>query len=144
MLSALIIRRAGRLKKAMDPELQKIVDAENERNRAARERISRRLEHARREARRLAEEIHRADQSVRKVILFGSVAAAVVRTESFDIDLAILGGDQLALMSITDQSPFPVDLVDLEAVSPGFREMVERRGEVLYDASFGTRSSSNR
>jgi predicted nucleotidyltransferase len=118
----------------MDPELQKIVDAENKRNQAERERIARRLEAAREEAARLAEEIAKADGSVRKVILFGSVAAGNARNEGFDIDLGILGGDQLALMEITEASSFAVDLVDLEAASPGFREMVERRGEVLYGA----------
>lgn len=118
----------------MDPELQKIVDAENKRNRAERERIARRLVAAREEAARLAQEIAKADGNVRKVILFGSVAAGSARNEGFDIDLGILGGDQLALMKITEASSFAVDLVDLEAVSPGFREMVERRGEVLYGA----------
>ncbi len=118
----------------MDPELQKIVDAENERNRGERARIARRLLEARKEAGRLAEALGKADPRVRKVILFGSVAAGNARSERFDIDLGLLGGEQLALMSITEESSFSVDLVDLEAVSPGFRELVERRGEVLYDA----------
>ena len=58
----------------MDPELQKIVDAENKRNRAELERTERRLTEARKEASRLAREIGKADPAVRKVILFGSVA----------------------------------------------------------------------
>ncbi|MFP4409358.1 MAG: nucleotidyltransferase family protein [Spirochaetaceae bacterium] len=118
----------------MDPELQKIVDAENRRNRAELERRERRLAEARHEARRLTEEIRKADPGVRKVILFGSVATGAVGSERFDIDLALLGGDQLKLMTITEESSFAVDLVDLEAVSTGFRQRVEERGEVLYDA----------
>jgi hypothetical protein len=58
----------------MDPELRKIVDAENERNRGERARIARRLLEARTEAQRLAEALGQADPRVRKVILFGSVA----------------------------------------------------------------------
>ena len=118
----------------MDPELQKIVEAENARNRAARERIGRRLEEARAEARRLAEDMGRADAEVKRVILFGSVASGKVRTETFDIDLGVVGGDLMELMRITEESAFGVDLVDLETVSSGFRRMVEERGEVLYDA----------
>lgn len=122
------------MRNPIDPELQKIIDAENERNRAERRRIAWRLVEARKEAERLAEALGRADPNVRKVILFGSVAAGTARSEGFDIDLGLLGGDQLALMSITEESSFRVDLVDLQAVSSRFRELVEQRGEELYHA----------
>jgi predicted nucleotidyltransferase len=77
---------------SMDPipheEIKKIIDAERERSRRGRARIERRLSDARTEA----------DPAVRRVILFGSVATGRVRSERFDVDLAVEGGDHTQLL----------------------------------------------
>jgi predicted nucleotidyltransferase len=122
----------------MDPipheEIKKIIDAERERSRRGRARIEKRLSDARTEAGRLAHRLAEADPAVRRVFLFGSVASGRVRSERFDIDLAVEGGDHLQLLRRAEESPFSVDLVDLDDVSEGFRRMVEERGVCLYDA----------
>lgn len=114
-------------------EIRKIIEAERGRTRRAREQIGRRLSEARAEATRISRRLAKADPEVRKVILFGSVAAGTVRSERFDIDLAVEGGDHLSLMRVAEESAFSVDLVDLDAVSERFRRMVEERGVTLYD-----------
>lgn len=117
----------------MDDFLDRIVQAERKRNAEIRARILTRLRHAREEARRLAHAIGESDPTIRRVVLFGSVATGRVRTLDFDIDLAIEGGDVLQAWRIADASSFAVDVVDLNDVSPGFRAVVEQRGEVLYE-----------
>ena len=115
-------------------EIRKIIEAERTRTRRARERISLRLSEARAEAERIAHRLAEADPEVRRVILFGSVAAGTVRSERFDIDLALEGGEYLSLMRVAEESPFSVDLVDLDTCSKRFRRIVESRGVILYDA----------
>jgi predicted nucleotidyltransferase len=87
---------------SMDPipheEIKKIIDAERERSRRGRARIERRLSDARTEAGRLAHRLAEADPAVRRVILFGSVATGRVRSERFDVDLAVEGGDHTQLL----------------------------------------------
>lgn len=118
----------------MDQSLERIIQAERRRNADARARIAKRLEHARVEARRLAHALVNGDPGIRRVLLFGSVATGRVRNETFDIDLAVEGGDIVKQVLIVEDSEFAVDVVDLERVSKPFRELVEKRGEVLYDS----------
>jgi predicted nucleotidyltransferase len=117
----------------MDESLERIVRAERRRNAEAEARIARRLAEARREAARIAAAMADTDPRVRRVVLFGSVASGKVRTETFDVDLAVEGGDILSLVQIAEQSDFPVDVVDLSTVSPRFRTVVEKRGTVIYE-----------
>ena len=119
---------------AADPAVRRIIQAERRRNAEGRRRAAERLERARAEARRLAGRFAEEDRDVRKVILFGSVAEGTVRDESFDIDLAVEGGDHLKLIRLAEESEFKVDVVDLDTVSPAFDEMVERFGTVIYNA----------
>lgn len=118
----------------MDKSLERIVQAERRRNAAAKARIEARLDRARVEARRLALLLADADPGVRRVVLFGSVATGAVRNESFDIDLAVEGGDTIKQMLTVEESEFAVDIVDLDGVSKPFRDLVEKRGQVLYDS----------
>lgn len=75
--------------------------------------------------------MNKPDRSeIRKII----EAAGTVRSERVDIDLALEGGEYLSLMRVAEESPFSVDLVDLDTVSKRFRRMVETRGVILYDA----------
>lgn len=96
-------------------------------------RVRKRLEEARAEAKRLASRFVEEEPSIKKVILFGSVASGNVRNERFDIDLGIIGGDSFKLFMIAEESEFKVDVVDLQSASPKFRELAESRGVVLYE-----------
>ena len=118
----------------MDQSLERIIQAERRRNAAARARIESRLENARAEAGRLARALADADPNVRRVVLFGSAATGNVRNETFDIDLAVEGGDTIKQMLAVEEWEYAVDIVDFERVSARFRHLVEKRGEVLYDS----------
>jgi predicted nucleotidyltransferase len=115
-----------------DPELRHIIETHRRLNAEARLRTQERLERARVEAKAVAERLAESDPTVTRVVLFGSVAAGRVRNENFDIDLAVEGGTLTSLWLLAEESEFSVDLVDLDSVSPAFREMVEKRGIELF------------
>ena len=104
--------------------------AEGIRKRNAREarRIQEALVRARAEADRLTRRILDEDPSVRRVWFFGSAATGECRDEDFDIDLAVEGGDLAKLEDLTAESPFKVDLVQMDLLSPEFRDLVQARG----------------
>lgn len=116
----------------MDDEIRAIVEAERRRNREAERRRSERLERARAEAPRIAAELARIDPEVREIWLFGSVATGSIGRDCFDVDLAVAGGDIVALYARMPDTEFEVDLVDLDAVRESFREMIYRRGRKVY------------
>ena len=116
----------------MSDEIDRIVSAQRKKNARAAERRTRLLKEARKEAERLANRLAEEDSSTRVVLLFGSVAAGSVRSERFDIDLAIDADDYLQLRSVVDESRFDVDLVDLRSVTERFREHIGNKGIVLY------------
>lgn len=118
----------------MDSELRKIVDSERKRNRAGAARRRARLQAARREARRLARRFREEDPGLRRIILFGSVASGRVRSESFDIDLAVEAEEYLRLVAVAEKSSFSVDVVDLQSVSQGFRDRIEASGVLLHES----------
>lgn len=118
----------------VSPELRKIIVEERARLAASRERTARRLEEARQEASRIASRLVEADSDVRRIVLFGSVASGRVSNEDFDIDLAVDGGNILTLIGVAEESDFSVDIVDLGNVSDSFREVVSKRGIVLYES----------
>ena len=75
------------------------------------------------------------DPNLKKVILFGSLAKNNVRSEHFDIDLAVeCSWDKyLALVSTALDADFEVDLVELAKARPAWRERIEDEGVVLYE-----------
>jgi predicted nucleotidyltransferase len=95
------------------------------------ERIREKAILAREEARRLASEIRERDGAVRSVFLFGSLAEGGPRRLDFDIDLALDGGDLYRALDITEESSFPVDLVDLRLVPPELAARIREFGERL-------------
>ena len=103
-------------------------------NAAERARIKTSLERARGEAERLAAAILEKDSGVRRVILFGSVATGAARSEDFDIDLALDGGDVEAAMDLTEGSAFRVDLVSLTRVPEAMRRAILEKGIVVGEA----------
>lgn len=110
------------------------IDYYRARNARERARTRKRAEAARAEAGRLAAAIASDDPSVRAVILFGSLAEGEPSHEGFDIDLAIVGGDVLRAMALTEESTFRVDLVDLDRVPDGVRSRILERGMVMSGA----------
>ena len=118
----------------MDDEIRRIVDSERTRSRLAASRLAALLERARTEAGRLAERFAREEPSLKRVILFGSVAAGRVRSERFDIDLAVEADRLGSLLCIAEESEFRVDLLDLSSTSESFRRIVQERGITLHDS----------
>jgi predicted nucleotidyltransferase len=122
--------------------LREVARQTNERNRreldALRQRQADRLRRARDEARRLTEAFRATDPEVDRVVLFGSVATGDVGSHEFDIDLAVRSKEYLRLVSVALDSPFRVDLVDLDAVREAIRRAIERDGRVLYAKDQGT------
>lgn len=100
-------------------------------NEVLRRRIRERREEAILEAERLAKAIVAADPEVRRVFLFGSLAEGMPKNLNFDIDLAIDGGDLYLAMGITDDSPFKVDIVELESLPEHVRKRVLEKGREL-------------
>lgn len=74
---------------------------------------------------------------VRRVVLFGSLAAGVPR-EGSDIDLAVEGLRPAryfaALARAASLAGRDVDIVPLEEASPRLAEIIAQRGEVLYES----------
>lgn len=102
-------------------------------NEIERQRITEKAEEARREAQRLAKRIGEQDGEVRRVYLFGSLLGDLPRSTSFDIDIALDGGDLYKAMDVTEESAFSVDLVDLERLPEHVRARILEKGQVLYE-----------
>ena len=73
-----------------------------------------------------------ADPEMEILILFGSLAGQPVR-ENPDIDLAVKSVNFFTLYDITQNSPFKVDLVDLDSVHPLIKAEILKTGQVLYN-----------
>lgn len=70
-----------------------------------------------------------------KVILFGSVLEETFKLDS-DLDLAVVMPSRAWwewYLKLGETLHFPIDLVNLRYVRPGFREIIMEFGEVLYD-----------
>jgi predicted nucleotidyltransferase len=99
-----------------------------------RDRIrAQRRENAQMWAREVAQILAQSDNSLQKVIGFGSTFETW-RTfrEDSDIDLGIIGGNWSLLMRSVPASEFDVSLVELELQNAEFRDYVLNKGEVLY------------
>ena len=94
---------------------------------------ARRVEKALQEAEGLALRFQAADDSLRKVVLFGSLAEGTVRAETFDIDLAVVSENSIRLMGIAEESVFAVDVAELDRLPAGYRQRVHERGITLYE-----------
>lgn len=96
--------------------------------------IKKRAEAALIEARLLAERILHADPCVHAVILFGSLAEDGPRRKTFDIDLALDGGDLYKALDAVEDSDFKIDVVRLDRVSEHVRDRIKARGVFLAGA----------
>ena len=72
------------------------------------------------------------DSAVRSVTLFGSVAAGNPRAVTFDIDLALEGGDLYRAMEVAESSSRSVDIVDIQRLPDHVRARIQETGAVLY------------
>ncbi len=97
-------------------------------NEAERKAIRERASLAIEEAKSLSERILANDPEVEAVILFGSLAQGEPGRLSFDIDLALVGGDLYRAEEIAEGSPFEVDLVRLDRLPEHFRARINETG----------------
>lgn len=70
-----------------------------------------------------------------KIIVFGSVLDHTFKTDS-DLDLAVAMPAAVWwewYIKLGEALQFPIDLVNLEKISSGFRDVILQFGEVLYD-----------
>jgi predicted nucleotidyltransferase len=119
---------------APDPDLQAIVDRLNSENAHAADRLSRAQRDALKTASELAARMGAQDQTVRRVVLFGSTIPGRRYRVDSDIDLAVEGGDRAHLERIALGVPQSVDIVGIDELRPGIRERVLAEGIVLYEA----------
>ena len=130
------VSRSSDSRKTTEPALIAIAARADRVNRAlrlARERtVETRLAEVHEEIGHLVASFHRADPSIRAVILFGSVARGVVRRVDFDVDIAVDTDSYFKLVEIAERSDFPIDLIDLTYCSPYVRYAVETDGVELY------------
>jgi len=75
------------------------------------------------------------DLDITKIILFGSLARDDVSSLDSDIDLAVScsGENFLMLVSLAQDSPFKVDLVELSTADNRIKDAIAREGMVLYE-----------
>jgi predicted nucleotidyltransferase len=104
----------------------------NAENRAENEKAALRRESAVVEGHRLAAALREKDRGIRAIWGFGSTfeASRPYRMDS-DIDLAIEGGDVIELLSITEDSDFDVDLVDISGMDDAFASAIKGNGKPL-------------
>ena len=116
--------------KLVEPYIRRI----RQENRIETERAAELHSRAYAEARRLAQEMGKADGDLKKVILFGSALPGRVFRIDSDIDLAISGGNRALLERVAAKSSFSVDLLDLNDARSAILESIQKEGVVVYAA----------
>lgn len=106
-------------------------------NEIERQRLQEKAKEAREEAEALARRIGEQDGEVARVYLFGSLLQDAPGSESFDIDLALDGGDVYKAMDVAETASFSVDVVDLRRLPAHVRCRILRTGRVLYERKGG-------
>lgn len=82
----------------------------------------------------LAEKLAIVDPDIRRIWGFGSVFEKDRPfTLNSDIDLAIEGGNIVSLFGITENAPFPVDLIDITDQRDPFATLIRENGTVLFE-----------
>ena len=117
----------------MEESLQKIVDETRRSNKAYDERLEQLVARALNEIPNMVAQIKRIDPDVSKVILFGSLANNNVRSVDFDIDLAISSKKIFRIAAWGEDQDLPIDVVDIDSLSPDFLHAVIEKGTVLYE-----------
>jgi predicted nucleotidyltransferase len=104
----------------------------NSENREEAEQAAARRREAREEAVRIAAELRAKDPCIKGIWGFGSTfePALPYRLDS-DIDLAIEGGDIIALLAVAERARFKVDLVDIGDRDDYFARRIRSEGVAL-------------
>ncbi|MCK5735410.1 MAG: hypothetical protein KAH21_02985 [Spirochaetaceae bacterium] len=118
-----------------DTLISGIIKAEKEQLEKQQKHLENRISKALEEAYRLTEKFLLIDTNLGTVVLFGSLAESRVRSENFDIDLAVKSEKYLQLVSLGLDSDFKVDIVELEALPKSFKERIMKKGRILYAPS---------
>lgn len=117
-------------------DIDSLAAAINKRNRARKiekaERTVKRKGEALEEVRRLVKEFKELDPDLKRVILFGSLGEDRIKSERFDIDLAMEGKEYLKCVYLALDSTFKVDLLDLSALRKDFKEQIEHYGREVF------------
>ncbi len=116
----------------MDTDLRRIVEQTQRSNRIYEARLKQLVSNARDRIPAIVDEIRRIDPELSTVILFGSFARDSVRSQDFDIDLAISSSRIFQIAAWSEDQDLPLDIVDLDSLSAEFRSVVEKEGVVLY------------
>jgi predicted nucleotidyltransferase len=122
------------MKRTGDSFVNGIIRAEKERLLEYEKFLNVRITDAQKEAQKLTERFREIDPGIKKVILFGSLAESTVRSENFDIDLAVESDRYLQMVSVALDSKFKVDLVELGAVPESIRRRILEKGRILHEA----------
>ena len=95
-------------------------------------RIEIRKEKAFREISRLIGRFQEIDPSLKRIVLFGSLAENTLRCENFDIDLSFEGLEYYLCATETLNSPFKIDLVDYNVCASHIKDEIDTKGIVVY------------
>jgi predicted nucleotidyltransferase len=117
----------------MEDELRLIAAETRRSNREYDKRLEELVRQATAGLPRLVEAMRGIDPGLRRVILFGSLARDDVRSQDFDIDLAVSSGRILRIAAWSEDQSLPLDVVDLDSMDPDFRRRVEGEGKLLYE-----------
>jgi predicted nucleotidyltransferase len=118
---------------AIEPSLALIVKRLREEDAEEKRAIAARVRAAYAEVDRLKSEFLRLDPDIEKIILFGSLAEERVNRLDFDIDLAVRSAKYMRLLSVTLDSPFKVDCVDLDNARDWLLRDIEKYGRVIHE-----------
>lgn len=122
------------MKETDDSFIKEIIRAEKERLLEYEKLLNVRITDANKEAQNLTDRFKEIDPDIKKVILFGSLAESTIRSDNFDIDLAVESDRYLRLVSVALDSKFKVDLVELGTVPESLRRRIREKGRILHEA----------
>ena len=128
--------QSAQRKMNVDP-IKAIVEAQRSENLRVETELAQRKLLMRQEAQRLARLFAQKDPSLISVRLFGSLAREQLITPHSDIDIAVETANFSVLLSLSDQSDWDVDIVDLPTLKEPLFAAIQREGIVLYEKKPG-------
>jgi len=117
-----------------DPRLREIVEQARRDIRRRARRIREREKRAGAFLPTLVRAFRDIDPDIERIVLFGSLARGGVRTEHFDIDVAVRSGRYLRLVAWALDQEFKIDVIDLDDARECIAERIRSEGQVLYAA----------
>lgn len=114
-------------------KLDKIATAIRRKNEIADQQTRSRIDQAEAEIDRLRKRFLDIDPDMEAMILFGSLATQSVRSIDFDVDIAVKSQHYLKLLAEALNSPFKVDLVDLDTIDKHIKQRIDQTGKLIYE-----------